>query len=148
MLREWDEKQEQDWSILKYPMHDSFRRYIFELNRIYKEYDAFYYDYDPLNFEWADLNDREHTIYSILRKSGKYDILAILNFDGLDRNDYELRIPGKAKLLICSDWDIFSGKTDSKKEIFSQEVNPDGSVTLRMNVPAFSGTMFYIDDVK
>ena len=27
-LREWDEKQEQDWNVLTYPMHDSFSKFI------------------------------------------------------------------------------------------------------------------------
>ena len=148
MLREWDEKQEQDWDLLKYPMHDSFRNYIFELNKLYEKYDAFYYDYDPLNFEWADISDREHSVYSIVRKSKYYDILAILNFDGIERKDYELKIPGKAKLLLCSDWDIYSGKTDPKKKIFTQKKDDSDNLILKMDIPAFSGTMFYIENEK
>ena len=27
-LREWDEKREQDWDIRKYPIHDSFYRFM------------------------------------------------------------------------------------------------------------------------
>ena len=30
-LREWDEKRQQDWDMLKYPLHDSFREYIKQL---------------------------------------------------------------------------------------------------------------------
>ena len=148
MLREWDEKQEQDWDLLKYPMHDSFRNYIFELNKLYEKYDAFYYDYDPLNFEWADISDREHSVYSIVRKSRDYDILAIFNFDGIERKDYELKIPGKAKLLLCSDWDTYSGKTNHKDTIFTQKEDVLGNLVLKMDIPAFSGTMFYIENRK
>ena len=36
-LREWDESREQDWDILKYPLHDAFHRYMIELNRIGQE---------------------------------------------------------------------------------------------------------------
>ena len=39
-LREWDEKREQDWDMLKYPLHDSFREYIRKLNHIYLENSA------------------------------------------------------------------------------------------------------------
>lgn len=148
MLREWDEKQEQDWDLLKYPIHDSFRNYIFELNKLYKKYDVFYYDYDPLNFEWADISDREHSVYSIVRKSKYYDILTILNFDGIERKDYELKIPGKAKLLLCSDWDIYNGKTDHKNKIFTQKKDDSDNLILKMDIPAFSGTMFYIENEK
>ncbi len=34
-LREWDEKREQDWEILKYPLHDAFHRFMKDLNQIY-----------------------------------------------------------------------------------------------------------------
>lgn len=46
-LREWDESREQDWDILKYPLHDAFHCYMIELNRIGQENDAFWHDYDP-----------------------------------------------------------------------------------------------------
>ena len=53
-LREWDESREQDWDILKYPLHDAFHCYMIELNRIGQENDAFWHDYDPENFKWLD----------------------------------------------------------------------------------------------
>ena len=33
-LREWTEEQQQDWDILKYPIHDAFYHYMLELNRL------------------------------------------------------------------------------------------------------------------
>lgn len=42
-LRGWDEKREQDWEILKYPIHDSFARYIKDL--------CFIYQNNPVLFE-------------------------------------------------------------------------------------------------
>ena len=41
-LREWDEKREQDWDILKYPLHDGFYHFIRALNKIYLENPAFW----------------------------------------------------------------------------------------------------------
>ena len=34
---EWSEAQEQDWMILKYPIHDAFHKYMVKLNDIYKK---------------------------------------------------------------------------------------------------------------
>ena len=67
-LREWDESREQDWDILKYPLHDAFHRYMIELNRIGQENDAFWHDYDPENFKWLDCHQEERCIYAIKRK--------------------------------------------------------------------------------
>lgn len=41
-LREWDEKREQDWDILKYPLHDAFHRFMKDLNQIYLSHPALY----------------------------------------------------------------------------------------------------------
>ena len=40
-LREWDESREQDWSVLKYPNHDSFRVFRKTLNDAYLQNDGF-----------------------------------------------------------------------------------------------------------
>ena len=34
-FREWDEKKELDWGLMKYPFHDSFQKYFAELGRLY-----------------------------------------------------------------------------------------------------------------
>ena len=34
-LREWTEEQEQDWDILKFPIHDAFYHYMHDLNQLY-----------------------------------------------------------------------------------------------------------------
>ena len=70
-LREWDEKREQDWDILKYPLHDAFHCYMIELNRIGQENDAFWHDYDPENFKWLDCHQEERCIYSNQKKRKK-----------------------------------------------------------------------------
>ena len=47
-LREWDEKRQQDWEILRYPVHDAFHRFMMDLNKLYSENPALYeMDYDP-----------------------------------------------------------------------------------------------------
>ena len=41
-FREWDEKREQDWFLKKYPLHDSFMRYIRDISRVYVNTSALY----------------------------------------------------------------------------------------------------------
>jgi 1,4-alpha-glucan branching enzyme len=138
-LREWTEEQEQDWSILSYPIHDDFRRYISDLNKIYLRYDALHYDYNPLNFNWVDLPEKNDScIFSISRHSGNYDILAIFNFDGSDKENYSINIKGKAKLLLCSEH-------INENKLFKQEKLENGEYKLTVNALKFSATMFYIE---
>lgn len=37
-LREWDEKREQDWMLLDYPIHEGFARFMKDLNHLYLEH--------------------------------------------------------------------------------------------------------------
>ena len=55
MFREWDERREPDWELLKIPAHDSFHRYIGELDRLYlKEKPLWALDHTYDGFKWVD----------------------------------------------------------------------------------------------
>lgn len=140
-LREWDEKREQDWAMLRYPMHDSFREYIRELNRIYLKYTALHYDYDPTNFMWEDCDSADRCVYAIRRKSADGDILAVLNFSDWYQADYTVTIGEgfAAELLLDSDSQRFSGLTPEGQTDFRQYEDH-----IYMNIPPYSGRMFFL----
>ncbi len=140
-LREWDEKREQDWDILKYPAHDSFREFIKTLNMIYLKYHAFYYDYDSTNFEWSDCNSADRCVYAIRRKSKQGDILTVLNFSDWNQIDYTVMTGAdwKIKLLLDSDNCKYGGGTPDGKTEFVHEDDK-----LIMDIPPYSGRMFIL----
>lgn len=140
-IREWDEKRQQDWRLLKFPEHDSFLRYIRELNRIHLEYPALHHDYEPDSFVWADCNSPERCVYAIRRKSTDGDILTVLNLSDWYQPDYSLNTGNvsEIKLLLDSDSELYSGNTPVGKTAF---IYHDG--VLRMNIPPYSGFMFHI----
>lgn len=140
-LREWDEKREQDWDMLKYPIHDAFREYIKALNMIYLKYNALHYDFDPLNFEWSDCNSAEKCIYVIRRKSAQGHILAVMNFSDWVQKDYSVIVGNdwKEKLLLDSDDTRYGGTTVDSKVTFTR----DGE-KLVMDIPAYSGKIFLL----
>ena len=140
-LREWDEKRQQDWDMLKYPLHDSFREYIKILNHIYLKYDALHYDNDPTNFVWEDCNCTDRCIYAMRRKSENGDILAVFNFSDWYQFGYSLRLGAgcSVQLLLDSDNQLYSGTTPNggTKYTYSSE-------TLDMDIPPFSGRMYLL----
>ena len=131
--------------MLKYPLHDSFREYIKKLNRIYLEYNALHYDYDPTNFEWADCNSVERCVYAIRRKSADGDILAVFNFSDWYQAGCSVTVGGEynAELLIDSDEQRYSGTTPVGSTKFSC-----GNGRLAMDIPPFSGRMFLLTKIK
>ncbi|MBO4877272.1 MAG: 1,4-alpha-glucan branching protein GlgB [Ruminococcus sp.] len=140
-LREWDEKRQQDWDMLKYPLHDSFREYIRRLNHIYLTHTALHYDYDPTNFRWEDCSSTDRCVYAIRRNSADGDILAVLNFSDWYQPDYSVDIGEEytAELLLDSDSQLYSGTTPEGETVFTQE-----SGRLSMDIPPYSGRMFLL----
>ena len=97
-LREWDEKREQDWDIVKYPIHSSFARFIRDLNRVYLYHpELSYNDYEQTGFNWIDCHQESRCIYAFERASDKERVIAVFNFSD-EKQEYELNIK-KAKGL-------------------------------------------------
>ena len=139
-LREWDEKREQDWDMLKYPNHDALHRYMIELNRIYRENDAFHRDYDPENFRWVDCHQEERCIYAMERVGIKRKYIAVFNFSNVLQEAYEFKVEEDAKIRVAlhSDWEEFGGSTAKKTSLVQNEYK-NGKVIL--NLPPFSGIL-------
>ncbi len=139
-FREWDEKREQDWDLLKYPKHDEFHRFMQELNRIYLENPAFWQkDYIQDGFQWLDCHQEETCIYAFERRSEKQRILAVFNFSDQRRKGYELKIPDakKLKLLLSSD-DI---ETQTKHPEYSGDIEVKDGLAV-FDLPAFAARFY------
>ncbi len=136
-FREWDEKREQDWDLLKYPNHDSFNRYMKALNKVYLREPALStWDDDPNGFTWILCGKENDVVYIFERAAGDEKIVVILNLSGLVYENYHFRYGNgdTMKVLMNSDWNKFGGTTkDTEKTI--KGVDGDYGFDL----PAFSG---------
>lgn len=113
-FREWDERREQDWDILKYPNHDSFNRYIKDLNRIYMEEAAFSaWDDDPHGFDWILCGKEQDVVYIFQRVVNENKVIVVLNLSGITYKDYHFRYGNgdSMEVLINSDWNRYGGDT-------------------------------------
>ena len=140
-LREWDESREQDWSVLKYPNHDSFRAFRKALNEAYLQNDGFWLrEYDPAAFRWLDCAHPEKNACAIWRQGSEGGVLAAFNFGDSELTDYELTLPqkGKRTLLLDTDWTDFGGSTT--KPAKGKAVPTADKLTL--NLPPFSGVLY------
>ncbi|MEE8807713.1 MAG: 1,4-alpha-glucan branching protein GlgB [Lactimicrobium sp.] len=130
-LREWDEKRQQDWDMLKYPIHDAFHRYMMKLNHIYLENSALWeWDYDNRGFQWIDADKVNECIYAYRRMSSKQTIVFVMNCGAL-ANRYTWRTGAKIKLLLASDEECWHGHTDfSRKENAPLVANGTCTITI------------------
>lgn len=123
-FREWDESREQDWDMLKYPLHDAFHRFMRDLNLIYLHHSALWEkDYFPEGFEWVDCHMENKCSYSFERKSSSEKILAVFNFSGAEQT-LNLKVNCKSlKLLLASDRDLYGGGTHYSTDTFKTNKN-------------------------
>ncbi|MBR0462021.1 MAG: 1,4-alpha-glucan branching protein GlgB [Erysipelotrichaceae bacterium] len=112
MFREFDERKELDWFLLKYPLHDSFKRFMRDLSMIYLNHPAFYRgDYSYEYFKWIDADNYQQSIYSYYRYDDHNCFVTVLNMTPNEYVDYRVGVPfrGVYYELINSEKDIYSG---------------------------------------
>ena len=145
-LREWTEQQQQDWDILKYPIHDAFFHYMTELNKLYlKEPALSADDYAPDGFRWVDCHQEQRCIYAIERRAGDSRLLILLHMsdEGTQHYTFTLQDCAGLKPLLHTDWERFHGNTKESKAILKGDVTRDGT-QFTVDLPPFGGILLRI----
>lgn len=112
--REWNHDQSLDWHLLEYPHHEGVRRWLADLNRLYREEPALHRrDFEHEGFEWVDCTDVEHSVMSLLRKGrpGDPEVLAVFNFTPVPQHNYRVGVPrdGRWGEVANSDAELYGG---------------------------------------
>ncbi len=112
--REWSETRELDWYLLGEEQNRGMHEYVKELLALYQKYPAMYtIDNDWAGFEWLNADDADHSTYSFYRKdkTGKNNIMFVLNMTPMKWENYKVGVPKKKKykLLLNSDEKRFGG---------------------------------------
>lgn len=141
-FREWDETREQDWDILKYPLHDSFRRYMTDLSKLYDKRPSLYNgEYNPDCFEWILADESEKSVFAYKRCAEGETTVIVLN---LSDKEQSVAIPANGMTrfneLINTDSTIYSGETAVKTSVTLKPSAKTGEFTVKL--APFSGRMF------
>jgi len=148
-FREWDEKKELDWGLMKYPFHDSFQKYFAELGRLYATEPALYDgEYNPNCFEWIACESRDEGVYAWLRKGAGQTILCVMNTQNTAHKKFPLyfQYPCTADELLNSEAACWNGADRSRTRHLH---TTDGGVygrdyTLSVDLPAMGSRMYRI----
>ncbi len=119
---EWSEARELDWYVLDNPNHRHVSRMFKKLLHIYREYPAMYeQDVSWAGFEWINANDGYRSIFSFIRKSksGKNDLLFVINMTPMNYDDYRVGVPTnrKLKLILDSENKEYGGNGEKIPEV-------------------------------
>lgn len=141
-FREWDERRQQDWELLKFPMHDGFYHYVRTLNELYCRENILYEkEYDRERFRWLVDDAKEQSVYVYERGKGENTLVAAFNFSKEKQECVIEKLLKCEKLteILNSDWDIYGGETCKKKEIIC-----NGKIVLA----PFSGRIFWKEHIS
>lgn len=111
---EWKDKEQLDWMLLDYEMHQKANEYMKELLKIYKRSKPLY-QLDHVNdgFDWIDVNNREQSIFSFIRRAEKEEdyLVVICNFTYHTYENYRIGVPlnNSFREILNSDTDRFGG---------------------------------------
>lgn len=94
-FREWDEKREQDWCLMNFPIHCGFLDFMTDLHHFYLEHPAFWeMDYCQEGFSWLDCSSEDRCVYAFVRRSSGESLIAVFNFSDQVQDHYMLSVPG------------------------------------------------------
>ena len=117
-LREWSEERELDWFLLDDPKHKHMQDWVKALLHLYRKNPCLYeQDTTWAGFEWMNANDYERSIFSFVRKSkdGKNNLLFVISFTPVERDDYRVGVPGRHTYkLVLNSADPQFGGTDTE----------------------------------
>ena len=93
---EWRHDQSLDWDLLEQPLHAGTRRWVTDLNRIYRQEAALHErDFSVDGFAWEDFHNHEESAISFLRFGQQRDdvVLVVCNFTPVPRLNYRVGVP-------------------------------------------------------
>ncbi len=110
---EWNSDQSLDWMLLGYERHCQMQAYTRDLNHFYLRNTPLWGDdYSWDGFDWIQPDDRDHSILAFRRmdRQGR-ELICILNFTPVIREDYCLGLPGKGtyRCVFSSDERKYGG---------------------------------------
>jgi 1,4-alpha-glucan branching enzyme len=124
---EWYHERSLDWHLLELPAHVGVKRWVEDLNRMYRQEPALNeLDLDPAGFQWIDCTDVDHSVVAFLRrgKSTGDLILVVANFTPVTHANYRVGAPrnGYWQELLNGDAPIYGGS--GQGNLGGQETSP------------------------
>ncbi|SFG33850.1 1,4-alpha-glucan branching protein GlgB [Oribacterium sp. WCC10] len=145
-LHEWNEAVALDWYLIEEPWHKNVHGFVRDLLHMYRKYPAMWELDDSWDgFEWVNADDSDRSIFSFIRKdkTGKDNLLFVINMTPMERPDYRVGVPVKTRytLLLNEDGNVDSNKMKTLYQAESGEC--DGKpYNIAYSLPAYGCAVF------
>ncbi|HEX2259086.1 MAG TPA: 1,4-alpha-glucan branching protein GlgB [Actinomycetota bacterium] len=107
-VSEWGHDRSLEWHVLQYPVHEGTRRWVSDLNRLYRSEPALHeLDCERAGFEWIAADDAESSVISFLRKGKSTPelFLVVCNFTPVPRENYRIGVSRGGSWEECGNSD-------------------------------------------
>ena len=142
---EWNFDKSLDWHLLQYEQHIKLKKYLTDLNALYRTEAALYeVDYEWRGFEWIDFRDADNSVLSFIRKAkeGEDFLVFVLNLTPVPRQDYRIGVPkgGSYRELLNSDSALYWGSNmGNSGGVAADEIEVYGrKYSLKLTLPPLS----------
>lgn len=111
---EWNHDAEIDWALLHFDKHDGLRRFLGDLNAVYRREPALHeLDFDPAGFSWIHADDAHNSVFAYCRHARQHreSVVVLLNMTPVPRPGYRVGVPapGFYREIVNSDAKIYGG---------------------------------------
>lgn len=141
---EWKDKEQLDWHLLDYGMHEKLNLFVKELIKIYKRSKPLYeLDHVYDGFEWIDADNAQQSMFSFIHKGKQAEdyLVIVCNFTPETYSGYRIGVTGPATFreILNSDAEEFGGSgIINKKPIKTEEIEFHGRPhSIEMNISPF-----------
>ncbi|MDG4552789.1 MAG: 1,4-alpha-glucan branching protein GlgB [Candidatus Competibacter sp.] len=146
---EWNHDAELEWGLLRQPSHQGLRRFVADLNRLYRREPACHQvDFRGAGFEWLDAGGAETNVLVFLRKARdpRDTLVFVLNFSDQPRKSYRIGAPFPVEYreLLHSDAREYGGSGDTLPggRVMAKEMSSHGQAfSLVLNLPPLSAVV-------
>lgn len=152
-MDEWKDYRELDWNLLSYPMHNSAKRFVTDMNKVVQHEKSLHeLDHQPAGFEWIDAHNSEFSIFSFARfaKDRNDFTVVVINMTPVVHHNFRLGVPkaGKYYEIINSDKDVYGGSNVfNGAELFTDPIPMHGrDQSLQMVVGPYSVSILKCGD--
>ncbi len=144
LFSEWKDKEELDWHLLGYEMHEKLNLFVKELLKLYKRSKPMYeLDSSHEGFEWIDADNAHQSVFSFVRHGSKPDdyLVFICNFTPETYSGYRIGVPKLEDFreILNSDAIEYGGSgVINKKVLKADTVAFHGKpYSVEMNIPPY-----------
>ncbi len=144
---EWDFSGSLQWYEKQFESHNGVFKCVQSLNALYRNEASLHaLNYQPEGFEWIEHQDRENSVLSFIRKSGKEELICLINLSPQPKDDYRIGLSqkGKYELIFNSDESRYWGSNYSvQKQVESEKLESHGrKQSLQINLAPLAALVY------